>query len=372
MGVKKTTKQFIEEAIKVHGDKYDYSLVNYIASAERVEIYCNIHNMVFLQKPSVHLRGSNCPQCANSIGREKTRLTTEKFIKKAKSIYGDLYDYSSITYTDCNSEVSIICEKHGSFQKKAKDFLYGVGCNTCSKEVIDKTNLSVFIEKAIKKHGTNYSYENTRYTGNSGKVTVFCKLRGEIEVIPSVHLAEQVRPENATTTKRVYTTKTTEQFILKAKKIHGDRYSYEDSEYRGSGKKVEIICSTHGNFKQVSSDHLKGSGCPKCALLRKGGTYSRSDYIKKADGRMCTFYTLRCFNEEEWFYKIGITMNTIKMRYGGNTMPYEYEVISEIKGSAGFIWDLERDEKRKLKTLHYRPKLDFGGSKNECFTDYKI
>lgn len=372
MGVKKTTEQFIERAKETHGDKYNYDLVNYVDSIEKVEIYCNTHKIIFLQRPSIHLQGSNCPYCANEEGTEKRRLTTDKFIEKAKEAHGDRYDYSLVSYSDCNAEVTIVCKHHGNFQKKAKDFLYGVGCNTCSKEEIDKINLDIFIKKATEKHGINYSYENTRYTGNNGKVTVFCKLRGEIEVIPSKHLAEQVRHKNTTVTKRVYNIKTTEQFILKAKKAHGDKYSYESTDYIGSGKKVIIKCPFHESFAQVASDHLRGSGCPKCALLRKGGTYSRTDYINKADGRICTFYTLRCFNKKEEFYKIGITMNTVKMRYGGNTMPYEYEVISEIKGSAGFIWDLERDEKRKLKALHYKPELSFGGSETECFTDYKL
>ena len=89
--------------------------------------------------------------------------------------------------------------------------------------------------------------------------------------------------------------------------------------------------------------------------------------------RVCTFYTIRCFNEDEEFYKIGRTMDVVEKRYSGNkAMPYEYEVISETKDSAGFIWDLERDEKRKLKSLHYIPELYFGGSKTECFTDYKL
>ena len=53
-------------------------------------------------------------------------------------------------------------------------------------------------------------------------------------------------------------------------------------------------------------------------------------------------------------------------------MPYEYEIISEIKGSAGFIWDLEVGEKRKLKEFKYQPKIEFKGSKTECFTKYKL
>lgn len=52
-------------------------------------------------------------------------------------------------------------------------------------------------------------------------------------------------------------------------------------------------------------------------------------------------------------------------------MPYNYEIISEIYGEAGFIWDMELAEKRKLKDFNYQPNIVFGGSKRECFTQYK-
>lgn len=157
---------------------------------------------------------------------------------------------------------------------------------------------------------------------------------------------------------------TTEEYINLVKEKHKNRYSYPNTIYKGYSKKIEVYCEIHGAFQ------IEARGCPHCGWQSH---WRRSDYIKKANNRVCTFYTIRCFNEEEEFYKIGITMNTTKSRYYGKVnLPYEYEVISEVKGSAGFIWDLERDEKRKLKLLHYTPKLSFGGSETECFTNYKI
>ena len=48
-------------------------------------------------------------------------------------------------------------------------------------------------------------------------------------------------------------------------------------------------------------------------------------------------------------------------------MPYKYEIIKEIKGEAGEIWDLELTEKRKLQKNNYQPLIKFLGSKTECF-----
>lgn len=163
---------------------------------------------------------------------------------------------------------------------------------------------------------------------------------------------------------------TTEEYITLVKEKHENRYSYPNTIYKGHLKDIEVYCGTHGNFLIAATSHLSGRGCQKCGWQSH---WRRSDYIKKANDRVCTFYTIRCFNGEEEFYKIGITMNSTKSRYYGKVnLPYEYEVISEVKGSAGFIWDLELTEKRKLKSLHYTPKLSFGGSETECFTNYKI
>ena len=62
---------------------------------------------------------------------------------------------------------------------------------------------------------------------------------------------------------------TTEIFIERARKVHGDRYDYSKVEYVNVFAKVRIICSTHGEFLQVARQHLKGRGCPECAGYNK-------------------------------------------------------------------------------------------------------
>lgn len=64
-----TVQRFIEAAKKVHGDKYDYSRVNYKNSKEQVEIVCPQHG-VFLQSPNMHLQGNGCPICRNYARRK--------------------------------------------------------------------------------------------------------------------------------------------------------------------------------------------------------------------------------------------------------------------------------------------------------------
>lgn len=68
---------------------------------------------------------------------------------------------------------------------------------------------------------------------------------------------------------------TTEEFVEKVKKIHGDKYDYSKVRYKRSKEKVIIICSDHGEFKQRASTHLSGAGCIKCGLIY------RSNNIRK-------------------------------------------------------------------------------------------
>ena len=104
MSKRSTTEEFIEKARKVHGDKYDYSKVNYINEHTKVIIVCPIHGD-FLQQPNSHLSKRNCPKCVNR------KLTTEEFIKKAKEVHGNKYDYTCTEYINKRTKVKILCKQ---------------------------------------------------------------------------------------------------------------------------------------------------------------------------------------------------------------------------------------------------------------------
>ena len=88
---KLTTEQFIEKAKKIHGDKYDYSKVEYINNRTKVCIICPIHGE-FWQIANSHLQGEGCKECGMELKAKNKTLTTDKFIEKAKKIHGDKYD----------------------------------------------------------------------------------------------------------------------------------------------------------------------------------------------------------------------------------------------------------------------------------------
>lgn len=59
---------------------------------------------------------------------------------------------------------------------------------------------------------------------------------------------------------------TTEEFIAKAREVHGERYDYSELVYESTKSKVHIVCPEHGVFLQKLENHMNGCGCPKCAV----------------------------------------------------------------------------------------------------------
>lgn len=368
MAKKFTNEQFIKKAIETHGDKYDYSLVNYVNSETKVDIICKTHN-IFKQIPSNHLVGRGCRQCGINSSAIKHSLIDGKFIEKAKEIHGDRYDYSEVDYIGIKDKVEIICKEHGLYTQIASIHLQGSGCIKCSSDDKRQTKAE-FIEKAEKVHGDKYDYSLIKYYRNDKKVEIICRQHEVFSQSPNSHLQGRGCQKCSDEKKKLSRRSNTKIFTERAKEIHGDLYEYSKVVYTNCRNLVEIICPTHGLFTQIAAAHLAGKGCSLCG---KTNHWGKQDYIKKAKGRICIFYTLRCFNEKEEFYKIGITMNTVQSRYRAvKDMPYNYEIISEVFGEAGAIWDMEKEEIKKLSSLHYNPKIDFAGSKTECFTQYQI
>ena len=89
-----TTEEFIEKARALHGDRYDYSEVEYVNANTKVTNICADHGP-FEQAPYSHFSKSGCSACSG-----KKQHTTETFIDKAKAVHGDRYDYSEVEYAN--------------------------------------------------------------------------------------------------------------------------------------------------------------------------------------------------------------------------------------------------------------------------------
>ena len=145
----KTNEYFIEKARKIHGNKYDYSKVEYKGMKNNVCIICPEHGE-FWQSPLNHLNGSGCKKCGYINISKKLKNSLDEFIKKAKEIHGDKYDYSKVEYIDTRTKVCIICPEHGEFWQRPQDHLYGRGCPVCNESHLEKEIRQFLIKNNIE------------------------------------------------------------------------------------------------------------------------------------------------------------------------------------------------------------------------------
>lgn len=137
---KKTTEEFVEDAVKVHGtEKYDYSQVAYSGTHKDITIICKTHGQ-FIQRPHEHLAGSNCPKCM-----EQYSPTTEEFIEKAKEVHEGLYEYPNAVYVSNKINLEIFCLKcNKPFKQTPAAHISGHGCQKCAHSFISKKETKWF------------------------------------------------------------------------------------------------------------------------------------------------------------------------------------------------------------------------------------
>lgn len=200
VGKNKTTERFIQEAVLVHGNKYDYSLVNYVRSDFPVKIICSIHGE-FEQIPNSHLQGYGCRDCANEELSIDRRKSLEQRIKEFNIIHDNKYDYSLVKeIKNARDFIDIICPIHGPFTQQVTSHQQGCGCDLCGKEIIfnsRKYSTKEWIEKFRKIHNEKYDYS----------------------LIDSIENSLQI---------------------------------------------IYIICPKHDKFPQKVESHSQGQGCPYC------------------------------------------------------------------------------------------------------------
>ena len=247
---------FIKKAREIHGNRYDYSKVEYVNAKTKVCIICPEHGEFWMITGN-HITGKQgCPKCALLNRANKRRKELNIFIAQAKEVHGDKYDYSKVEYVNDRDKVCIICPEHGEFWQSPGKHIRGNGCPKCNGGI--KYIQTDFIAKAKEVHGDKYDYSKVEYADAFTKVCIICPEHGEFWQSPGNHLYGNGCP------KCVGKNRTTETFIQEAHLLHGTKYNYEKVDYQGIFHKVCIICPEHGEFWQSPHDHLRGHGCIKC------------------------------------------------------------------------------------------------------------
>lgn len=189
-----TLNQFLEKSFEIHKEEYNYSFIEkYEKSSNKLRIIHNKCGNFFLQSANSHLRGKGCPHCF-----QIKRKTQEEFIKEAKDLYGDEYDYSNTMYINASTKVEIGCNSCGEVFKdhpgnhihsKRKTFISR--CPNC-KDFSRNLTTEEFIEKAVALHADKYDYSEVEYIKTKIPVKIKCNSCGlKFEQKPNVHLRKR-------------------------------------------------------------------------------------------------------------------------------------------------------------------------------------
>jgi Zn finger protein HypA/HybF involved in hydrogenase expression len=366
LGKQKTLEEFINDSIKKHGNKFDYSKVVYKHSKEYVEIGCLICGHWFKQKPSHNLNGRGCPMCARKKQGDTFRLTQEIFLSRCVKTHGDKYDYSLAEYVQTDKKVKILCKSHNEvFEQTPHEHMKGAGCPSCFEERRGKSKQEKasanFLREALEIHGDLYDYSRVKYVLSTEYVEIGCKRCGNYFLqTPSGHkqgygctkCAADIRGFNKRTS--------TQGFVERSQAVHGEgKFLYDRVNYTVSQARVEIGCASCGNYwKVVAYKHLNGFGCSYCAEY--GFNFEKP----------ATLYVLQCEN----ITKIGITnrepikrIKEINKDSGKNfvlTHSFEFERGKECS-------DLETELLRYLRAVYENPEVKYNGS-TESFIDVNL
>lgn len=197
------------------------------------------------------------------------KYTNENIVGILQSIHGNTYNYDKTVYTGYNNKITVTCPEHGDFDIVLAKHLNGQGCPKC-RYVKSANSKRRSIEEVISMcnavHHNEYDYSLIKtYKNTKEKLPIICKKHGVFYQTFDNHVrSKQGCPECGKLKYAEHQRLTTEDFITKAKQVHGDKYDYSMVNYTLSQNEVDIICKQHGKFRQIARNHLFGAGCPLC------------------------------------------------------------------------------------------------------------
>lgn len=242
------------------------------------------------------------------------KKTTEQFIKEAKTVHGNKYDYSKVTYKNNTTKVCIICSVHGEFWQIPKDHLKGRGCSKCGHIQTNQSKVlstEEYIKRAKEKHGDRYIYDKTVYKSFKDNVIVTCPIHGDYEVNAHYHISNGIGCPTCAKINCGPKRLTTEEFINKAKKVHGDFYDYSKSVYKLSRLPIIVTCPKHGDFFTTPNDHLMGGNCPRCAASK--GERFIDLCLTKLNIKFYPQFIIKFNNNLRNYFKIDFAIKTDKI-----------------------------------------------------------
>jgi len=377
---KKTTKQFILDAKKVHGDKYDYSSSNYLNSHKKVTISCRKHGD-FAISPTAHLGGQGCKQCGNNYRLRKQRSDSLiTVIDRLQKLSDGNVTIDKKSFTNINSIASFKCAKHGKFDKNVNAVIYGeyscVDCHHESNEYIKDRKSPVYTQLTAEKKIQSLLSENTsckpfKFDNSDSRINFCCSKHGEWEIsfrdalrtnakcpICRKIIGDEKRRKSIIKSNKSKIASRFEDYLEKFSLQHGDKYDYQYANFINGRSNIEIHCPIHGPFFQTPGSHIK-QGCRKCADEELAGLYNEKFFALKPElkNSHALVYCLKLTHKKETFFKFGITVNDLKRRFGmALAKKIDIEVLAICETNLYSAWQYEVQLLNNSKHLKYLVK----------------
>lgn len=290
----KGTEKFIEDAKKVHGDKFCYDSSVYVNAKTDVTIRCVKHDLEFQQAPDKHLSSKYCcNQCEGESKQRNDFFSREDHIKRFNELHNFKYEYDKFVYTGSADDIIINCKVHGDFTQKYKYHLAGNGCQKCG-QTAPRTYDDVLQELQELFVEEKYDFSKFEFKRMCDNVTLGCFKHGDFHRQPDLMIYYKSACQKCSR-EQMYerNTLTAEEYISRVKKVHGNKLVYDDTKYVNAKTEISFVCPLHGKMSQLPSGHLK-TGCTKCSheeskwttetfvtaakLVHSGYDYSKTRY----------------------------------------------------------------------------------------------
>jgi len=258
---------WLKLSIALHGNKYDYSKVEFINAKTPVTVICRTHGAWQCQ-PSLHASKTHkrgCPICGGS-----QKKTTEQFIQEANIKHEGAYEYSKVKYVNSHTNVEIICPKHGSFNQSPTSHLTKSGCPDCSKvkrlEADRQKSVDSIQKRLLEKTSGGVQMVEATFVKINAEATFICAKHGEFTRIVNTALYNPNTCLHCFKESDSSNIREQHDVELNLNKKLTDGITYEPFVYIGSKKtSIKFNCFIHGNWTVLYGATVRnGINCPKC------------------------------------------------------------------------------------------------------------
>lgn len=358
MPAKLTQEKFICRAKDKHNDYYDYSLAEYINATTKVKITCPKHG-IFEQQPNNHLHGQGCIKCMGDRVRDSRKLSHNEFITKLEKINPEIFTLIKFKSEYVNNKTKLLLESKYGDVGITPNMLYK-GVKPCISNAVDPIN---YLLNFIKINNPSIFFKiiniSDEYKGVMKKIKINT-IYGEVSLPPDsllrgggFDLRSATNPLN---------------YLYNYINYHQPQYTNPPieftSEFKGVNNPIEFKIL---GKKYISTPTALMSGyfstTPSLGIFNlKNIEKNKLEFINKK----CILYKIKLFNENEVFYKVGITTTPISNRF--RQIPYNIEIIELIDTNLYDGYNQEKQIHKQLSKSKYSPQIQFGG-KTECFTN---